>query len=101
MERLLPDYGKFNLFGAPNHDDYNDVFSILVILGDRLILGCGPATTGLSRKIVDHYSFLVLALFHLQSRTWSRKILAQMLTSFFACLRTPAHTVLCEAAGSR
>ena len=69
MERLLPDYGKFNLFHAPNHDDCNDVFSILVKLGDKLSLGDGPASTGPSRKIVDHYSFLVFALFHLKSRT--------------------------------
>ena len=62
MERLLPNYGTVNLFDAPNHDDYNDVFSILAKLGDKLILGDGPASTGPSRKIVDHYPFLVLPL---------------------------------------
>ena len=35
MQRVLPDNGKFNLFDTPNHDDYNDVFSILVKLGGQ------------------------------------------------------------------
>ena len=41
-------------------------------LGDKLILGDCPAGTGHSRKIVDHFSFLVLACIHLQRRAQSR-----------------------------
>ena len=47
MERFLPDFGKFKLFGAPIHDDNIDVFSIPVRLGDKLILRVGPADIGL------------------------------------------------------